>query len=82
MLQPCQRPQTQQPNVSLHSTSAPSLMDQNPKPNRIDVNTNKVIITKSTETMSQQDSAIESIASDSDSMQSQKVLSLDEIFIR
>ncbi|XP_015122298.1 ubiquitin carboxyl-terminal hydrolase 20 [Diachasma alloeum] len=72
MLQPCQRPQTLQPNISLHSTSAPNLMDQSPKPNRIDVNTNKVTITKSTETISQQDSAIESIASDSDSMKSQR----------
>lgn len=75
MLQPCQRTSsTIQPNnISLHSTSAPNLMEPSLKPNRIEAKLNhKVIITKSTETISQQDSAIESIASDNESLKSQK----------
>ncbi|KAK0088665.1 hypothetical protein PV325_011084 [Microctonus aethiopoides] len=68
----CQRPTIILPNISLHSISTPNLVDQSPKQIRIPAKINKVITTKSTETISQQDSAIDSMTSDSESLKSQK----------
>lgn len=75
MLHSCQRPVPAQPNVSVHSASNPNLMDQNLKCSRIEAKSNKLCTTKSSETISQQDSAIESLTSDSDSHHTQKDVS-------
>lgn len=74
MLHSVQRPAQAQPNISLHSSSTPNFLEQSPKQNRTDnvIPTNNTSITKSTETISLHDSAIDSIASDSDSLQTQK----------
>lgn len=74
MLHSCQRPVSAQSNVSLHSTSNSNL-DQNFKSNRIEAKSNKLCITRSSETISQPDSAIESLTSDSDSHQTQRDVS-------
>lgn len=69
MLHSCQRPIVPQPNTSLHSISSPNLAD---KSVRTELKSNKVCVARSSETLSQQDSAIESITSDSDSHQTQR----------
>ncbi|XP_034942998.1 ubiquitin carboxyl-terminal hydrolase 20 [Chelonus insularis] len=68
----CQRPTS---NTSVHSTSPSNMLDQNPKSNRLESKINKNTVTKSSETLSQQDSAIECLTSDSDSLKSQRVTS-------
>lgn len=73
MLHSCQRPVSAQSNTSLHSTSNPNL-DQNFKSNRTE-KSSKLCMTRSSETISQQDSAIESITWDSDSHQTQRDVS-------
>lgn len=76
MLHSCQRPVPAQPNVSIHSASNSSLIDPNVKCNRIvEAKSNKLCTTRSSETISQQDSAIESLTSDSDSHQTQRDVS-------
>ncbi|XP_012282079.1 ubiquitin carboxyl-terminal hydrolase 20 [Orussus abietinus] len=67
MLHSCQRPTSTQPNISLHSTSNPNLIDQVPKCNRTEAKSNKLTLTKSLESISQPDSVIERILSDNDS---------------
>lgn len=78
MLHSCQRPVSAQSNVSLHSTSNSNL-DQNFKSNRIEAKSNKLCITRSSETISQPDSAIESLTSDSDSHQTQRDVKVSKI---
>lgn len=73
MLHSCQRPVPAQPNVSIHSVSNPNLIDS--KCNRIEAKSNKLTTTRSSETISQQDSAIESLLSSSDSHQTQRDVS-------
>lgn len=76
MLHSCQRPVPAQPNVSIHSVSNPNLIDPNLKCNRIEAKSNnKLTMTRSSETISQQDSAIESLLSSSDSHQTQRDVS-------
>lgn len=75
MLHSCQRPVPAQPNVSIHSVSNPNLIDSNLKCNRIEAKSNKLTTTRSSETISQQDSAIESLLSSSDSHQTQRDVS-------
>lgn len=75
MLHSCQRPLPAQPNVSIHSVSNPNLIDPNLKCNRIEAKSNKLTMTRSSETISQQDSAIESLLSSSDSHQTQRDVS-------
>ncbi|KYM81295.1 Ubiquitin carboxyl-terminal hydrolase 20 [Atta colombica] len=72
MLHSCQRPVSTQPNVSVHSASNPNLIDSNFKCNRVEAKSNKLCTTRSSETISQQDSAIESLISNSDSHQLQR----------
>ncbi|XP_043277952.1 ubiquitin carboxyl-terminal hydrolase 20 isoform X2 [Venturia canescens] len=72
MLHSGQRSAQLQPNISLHSSSTPNLVEQPPKPNRAESALTKISSTKSTETISLQDSAIDSIASDSDSLHTQR----------
>jgi len=72
MLHSCQRPVSTQPNVSVHSASNPNLIDSNFKCNRVEAKSNKLCTTRSSETISQQDSAIESLISNSDSHQMQR----------
>lgn len=72
MLHSCQRTIAPQTNTSLHSTSSPNLTDQSLKSGRAEMKSNKVCVARSSETLSQQDSAIESITSDSDSHQTQR----------
>ncbi|XP_074110469.1 ubiquitin specific protease 20/33 [Cotesia typhae] len=71
----CLRPAQVQSNPSLHSTSAPNLIEQSPKQIHTEVktsnNSNKTVA-KSSDTISQQDSAIESVPSDCDSLKSQR----------
>lgn len=71
MLHSCQRPVSAQSNVSLHSTSN-SNIDQNYKSGRTEAKSNKLCMTRSSETISQPDSAIESLTSDSESHQTQR----------
>lgn len=71
MLHSCQRPVSAQSNVPLHST-VNSNLDQNYKSNRTESKSNKLCMTRSSETVLQQDSAIESLTSDSDSHQTQR----------
>jgi len=75
MLHSCQRPVPAQPNVSIHSASNPNLIDSNLKCNRIEAKSSKLCTTRSSETISQQDSAIESLISSSDSHQTQRDVS-------
>lgn len=72
MLHSCQRSVPPQFNTSLHSPSNPNLIDQTLKSGQCEVKSNKICLTRSTETISQQDSAIESITSDSDSHHTQR----------
>lgn len=73
MLHSYQRPVLQiQPNVSIHSVSNPNLVDPNLKCNRVEAKSNKLCTTRSSETISQQDSAIESLISSSESHQTQR----------
>lgn len=74
MLHSCQRPVSAQSTVSSHSTSNSNL-DQNFKFSRTEIKSNKLCMTRSSETISQQDSAIESLTSDSDSHQTQRDVS-------
>ncbi|XP_053984882.1 ubiquitin carboxyl-terminal hydrolase 20 [Hylaeus volcanicus] len=73
MLHSCQRPVSAQSNA-LHSTSNSNL-DQNFKTSRTETKSNKLCMTRSSETISQQDSGIESLTSDSDSHQTQRDVS-------
>lgn len=66
MLHSCQRPVSAQSNVSLHSTSNAN-PDPNFKSSRTEAKSNKLCMTRSSKTASQQDSTIESLTSDSDS---------------
>lgn len=74
MLHSCQRPVSAQSNASLHSSSNPNL-EQNFKSSRAEAKSNKLSMTRSSETISQQDSAIESLTLDSDSHQTQRDVS-------
>lgn len=75
MLHSCQRQVPVQSNVSIHSASNPNLIDPNLKCNRVEAKSNKLCTTRSSETISQQDSAIESLISSSDSHQTQRDVS-------
>ncbi|XP_057324882.1 ubiquitin carboxyl-terminal hydrolase 20 [Microplitis mediator] len=69
----CLRPAQVQSNASLHSTSAPNLIEQSPKQANAEAKTNNTKpVTKSSDAISQQDSAIESVPSDCDSLKSQR----------
>ncbi|KAH0539531.1 ubiquitin carboxyl-terminal hydrolase 20 [Cotesia glomerata] len=70
----CLRPAQVQSNASLHSTSAPNLIEQNPKQIHTEVKASNTSnkVAKSSDTISQQDSAIESVPSDCDSLKSQR----------
>jgi len=75
MLHSYQRPVSAQPNVSIHSASNPNLIDPILKCNRVEAKPNKLCTTRSSETISQQDSAIESLISSSESHQMQRDVS-------
>lgn len=74
MLHSCQRPVPAQPNVSIHSASNPNLIDPNLKCNRAETKSNKLCTARSSETISQ-DTAIDSLISNSDSHQTQRDVS-------